>query len=142
MPVLNYGRPDNWVLISSLSKGEIFVFRQYIYDAKKTFKYKEDRDFLKTLEPNIKYEKPFIYSFDSSINKVDDPTYILKMQALLEEANKYMEKADKKFKGYKLDIMGTWNTGYIVVMKHTKLADDPLMQVSKRALRKRYQDAH
>lgn len=146
MPILDYGkRPDDWVLITSLSKGEIFTFRQYIFEAKKKFKYKNDRAFLKTLIPNEEFKKPYIYRFDATINKTIDNEYILKIQNLLEEANKYMSKQSmngKKIYGdYKLDIMGTWSTGYIVLMKKSNSKQDNRMELSRQATIKRYQDA-
>lgn len=145
MPILDYGkRPDNWVLVTSLSKGEIFTFRQYIFEAKKRFKYSGDKKFLKTLLPNEDFKKPYIYRFDASINKTIDDQYILKIQDLLNTANEYMDKQkmdNKKIYGqYKLDIMGTWNCGYIVLMKRSNTQPNNRNELARQATIKRYQD--
>ena len=139
MPVLNYGtKISSWVLVTSLSKAEIYIFRQYIYEAKKKFKYKNDRTFLKSLDPNIDFKKPFIYRFDSSIGReTPDNEYILKIQNLLEEANKFMEK---QYKDYKLDIMGTWDAGYIVLMRRSNAKPDDRYELARKATLKRLQD--
>lgn len=134
MPILKYEKPGNWNLITSLSKGEIFIFRNYIFNAKKKFKYKNDSKFLNTLKPNTIYEKPYIYIFDS---KNEDDRYILKIQDLIREANK---EVSKDYKGYKLDIMGTWDSGYIVVMKNKDTNED-FDETSKRTIIKRLQAA-
>ena len=138
MPILNYGmNVSNWTLVTSLSKAEIYVFRQFIYEAKKKFKYKNDKTFLKTLDPNLDFKKPYVYKFDSTINKETDNTYILKMQSLWEEANKLM---DKQYKDYKLDIMGTWDTGYIVLMRRSNAKPDDRYELARKATMKRLQD--
>ena len=140
MPILNYGRPDNWELIPSLTKGEIFIFRQYIFDAKKKFKYKDDKLFLKTIEPNWDYTNPYIYLYDSSLEREEDQMYIYKLQELLKVANEMIYKVYKD--DYKLDIMGTWDVGKIVVMRRRKLSSNKsFKELNRKALIKRYQNA-
>lgn len=140
MPILNYGTKSNWSLVTSLSKGEIFIFRSFIYDAKSKFKYKDDKAFLKTLSPNMDYQKPNIYSFDSSLSTKDDPEYILKLMELIKTANELMLKSDKNFKNYKIDIMGTWEHGDIIIMKRNS-TDSDLTELSRKATMKRFIDA-
>lgn len=138
MPILNYGRPDNWSLVTELSQGEIFIFRQFIYDAKKKFKYKDDRDFLRTLTPNMDFSKPYIYAFDATLCRREDQLYINKLQDLLGEANELM---GKKYKNYKLDIKGTWSTGYIVVMEYSKTKNkNSLKELTRQSMIKKFQD--
>lgn len=146
MPILDYGkRPDNWELIPSLSKGEIFIFRQFVFDAKKKFKYKNDKKFLKTLEPNMDFSKPYIYTFDSEKDKTShDDQYMIKLKELIEASNKEMfgvKTKNKELKDYKLDIMGTWNYGYIVVMRKTN-SNSSLALAAKNATVNRLKDSY
>jgi hypothetical protein len=140
MPIIDYSlRPNNWELMSNLTQRDIFIFRQFIFDAKKEFDYKNDKDLLKTISPNTDYTKPYIYEFDSSLAVPYDNTYIPKLQNLIEKANKIMYDQVKELKKYKFDILGTWDRGYIIVMRDKKEKD--FEDVARKALIKRYQSA-
>lgn len=114
---------QSWVLETGISKGIIFLFRQYVYQAKKTFKYKHDKKFLNTLEPNTDYTKPFLYIYDNDKGRIQVENYPEKIKALVDEANKYYMKdkeAVKAFdKNYRIDLMGNWQRGYIILMKRS-----------------------
>ena len=99
MPILNYGRPDNWELIPSLTKGEIFIFRQYIFDAKKKFKYKDDKLFLKTIEPNWDYTNPYIYLYDSIQSSFARSVHQGRQQYAASRANAYSSSSGRGFGG-------------------------------------------
>lgn len=110
-----------WVPVKSLSKGTIFALRQYIYDAKKSFGYKNDKKFLRSVEPNATYEKPYLYTYrNDDLNP--DPKYGEKLRALLTEANSKLSKSELKTI-YRFDIFGTWNEGMIIIMKSTTKSD-------------------
>lgn len=126
MPLLDYGRPDNWELYTDLNRGELFMFRKFVFDAKKSFKYKKDKDFIATLEPNTDYSKPYLYTYDSTRGD-KDLEYSDKLQNLVEEANKILFKEfknNKDMKGYRIDIMGNWSNGSIVILQSKNKQDN------------------
>ena len=137
MPILNYGRPDNWELVTELSKAEIFVFRTFVFSAKKKL-FKQNDPFLDSLTPNVDFTVPYIYAYDSKLSTYNEDLYINKLRDLLFESNELMRKENKDFKNYRLDIMGTYNEGHIVVMKH-KGSDDTLQLASGKSILKKYQ---
>ena len=141
MPILNYGMPSNWELVPRLSKGDIFVFRQFVFNAKKIFEYKNDGEFLKTLIPNLDYDKPIIYQYDSSLSRKYDNQYIYKIQSLLTTANELMDEENDGYRDYRLDIMGTWDVGTIVIMRRRGLKKDKFSELNRKAAIKMFQNA-
>lgn len=126
----------SWIPETNVSKGMIFMFRQYIFQAKKTFKYKNNKEFLDTIKPNTLYDKPYLYSYDATLQINKDTEYATKLEALVRAANEelFKDKKNQFYKYYKIDMIGTWEQGYIVLMKPANSKPDMDM-IKKKAMK-------
>ena len=125
---------DNWKILKALKQGEIFMYRDVIKKALKDskFEYRYDKDFISSIKPNKDYSEPYIYSYDISDTLLDRGQFVKELEDLLKVANYEMSQSKKFYNKYKLDILGSWTTGQIVVMSRYELTEKEQQELDKR----------
>jgi hypothetical protein len=108
--------PDNWVIEKNISRqvatrlkvifNQAFSTDNIANSIKRSFVVNED----------INENRPFLYDFDYSRANMSKPTYNLRLQHTIEVANAKLIK-NKVLADYRFDIIGSWDSGQIIIMK-------------------------
>lgn len=119
MPIYcNYGTTKApYSRVTNLNYKDIMKLSKIIFEAKKSFMYKSDDVFCRSVEINLTSEPNKIATFNFFRTGIDDSAYIQRLEALINEANILLVKNKKYANDYRFDIMGSWTYGEIIIMK-------------------------
>ena len=129
MPIYGYHLiAEPWVLENQLRVKDLLKLQKYLKAALDK-EFPDDVNFrtsIRMQRANSDGEYySYIASFDYSKSNIDQRYYTQKMERLINEANKAINTNRKekiKYSNYKFDILGSWSTGFIIIMKRNEEA--------------------
>lgn len=124
MPIIGFGsQPAPWVLDDDLSTNELATYAKILNACLHSFKYKDRKNFTRTINLNVVLEGSYIATYDVTKSGIDFGSYKIMLEELINECNDYLMKdfkTKKKFINYKYDIQGNWEMGKIVILTNKK----------------------
>lgn len=105
-----------WKVAQKLTYKDLIKFQGILEKAKKEFFYKDDYTFCKSIQTNYKLDAVYVASYDYSKTGITLESYIIRLQYLINEANRQLSRITK-YNNYKFDIIGSWTIGKIIMME-------------------------
>ena len=105
-----------WKIAQKLSYKDLIKFQGILEKAKKDFFYNTDYNFTKSIETNYKLDSIYVASYDYSKTGISLESYVVRLQYLINEANRQLGRISK-YNNYKFDIIGNWGIGRIIIME-------------------------
>lgn len=105
-----------WTVVKSLDKKTLIKLRKILKDAKVTFQYRNEFNFLNSVKDNEEMESLYIASYDIRDTNIELYRYQTYLESLIKECN-YILSSKYKFKNYRYDILGNWDYGKIIILE-------------------------
>lgn len=117
MPIYGFGTiTAPWSLAKTIKPKDFYKLRDTLKKAKKSFQYSNSELFVKNIKTFSEYNNNVIAEYDSSKLGIETAQYQIMLEKLIDEANRLLGENTKLDK-YKLDIMGNWTIGKVIVME-------------------------
>jgi hypothetical protein len=124
MPIIGFGnQPAPWVIDNNLSTNQLATYTKILNAALHSFKYKNNKNFTRTIKINVMLEGSYIATYDVTKSGIDFGSYKNMLEDLINECNNYLIsdfKTKKAFINYKFDLQGNWEMGRIVILTNKK----------------------